>query len=213
VDRQFGRLTFGVAAVALIATTAAWLSGPHLEPWFASYFGSAPPALCVAALGVVALVIAPTLKQRGFWGAPRVQAVPVIVLLVLGFAALIVAVDRLAGLPADINAPLPWALLYYPAMGFAAQIALHVLPLAAMLRAIPDFAQRRPWAVMTISAAPESALQALGSEASAGAIVALHLLGFGVAEVYLLRRFGFISMYAFRIGYYLLWHIVWGGLR
>jgi len=211
--RRLGGLSSGVAAVAVFATSAAWLAGPHLPQWFARYFGSIPPALCIAALGVIALVMAPKLRRHGFWGAPRARAVPVAALLVVGFAAVIVALDRLAGLPSGINAPLPWALLYYPAMGFAAQIALHLLPLVVIVWAAPGYVQRRPRIVMAISAAPEATLQALSSEGAVASLIALHLLAFGVAEIYLLRRFGFVAMYAFRLGYYLVWHILWGAVR
>jgi hypothetical protein len=134
-------------------------------------------------------------------------------LLVLCFAAFIVAADLLLGFPSTINAPLPWALLYYPAMGFAAQVALHLLPLAAIVWTVPDFARRRPWTVMALSSAPEAVLQAASSDGALSGIVALHLMGFGIAEIYLLRRFGFVVMYTFRLGYYLLWHILWSWMR
>ncbi len=202
-----------LVTVAVFATFAAWLSAPQLQSWFARFFGALPAALCFAALGGIALPIAPQLKRAGFWGVPRTEAVVVVAMCVLGFGALIVAVDRLIGLPAGINAPLPWALLYYAAMGFAAQVALHLLPLAAILQTAPSLAQRRPWAVMAMSATPEAALQGLSVEGAMTGIIGLHLMGFGVAEIYLLRRFGFLAMYAFRMGYYLLWHVAWGAVR
>ncbi len=211
--RLLGGINLAVAAIAVFASCAAWLAGAHLQQWFARYFGSMPPAICVAALGVVAILVVPHLKRHGFWGAPRVDAVLVAPSLVVGFAAFIIAVDSLAGLSSDLNAPLPWALLYYPAMGFAAQVALHLAPLVAILWSAPAFSQRRPWAVMTIAAAPEAALQALNAEGATASLVALHVLAFGVVEIYLLRQFGFAVMYAFRLGYYLLWHILWAVVR
>lgn len=211
--RPAGRILSGVTAVTLIATAFAWIAGFHLQPWFARYFGLLPPALCVAVLGGIALLIAPMLRHYDFWGSPRAAAVRVVALFILGFAAVIFCADLLIGFPAGINAPLPWALLYYPAMGFAAQVALHLLPLAAILWMAPNFARRRPWMAAGISSFPEAILQATSSEGIASGFVALHLIGFGMAEIYLLRRYGFLVMYGFRLGYYLLWHIAWGTLR
>jgi len=202
-----------VATATLIAATAAWLAAPHLQPWFARYFGLIPPALAVVVLGSAALLLAPWLRQRGYWGTPHVASLAVAALLVLCFAAFIIVADRLIGFPSDINAPLPWSLLYYPAMGFAAQVALHLLPLAAIVWTLPDIAQKRPWTVMALSSCPEAAFQAASNHGAASGLVALQLVGFGIAEVYLLRRFGFGVMFAFRLGYYLVWHILWSQLR
>ncbi len=41
----------------------------------------------------------------------------------------------------------------------------------------------------------------------------LQLLAFGLVQLYVFRRFGFVSMYAFRLAYYSLWHIAWGAIR
>ncbi|MBY0564411.1 MAG: hypothetical protein K2P58_09505 [Hyphomonadaceae bacterium] len=202
-----------VAAVAIFAICAAWLAAPHLPQWFARFFGSAPPALCIAGLGVAALVLTPLLKRRGWWGAFRLEMLLVVPLLVAGFALAITVADRLAGFPPDLNAPLPWSLLYYPAMGFAAQVGLHLVPLAAIVLWAPRFAQARPWMTMAAASAPEAMLQVMSSESTVAAFVAAHLVLFGVTELLLLRRYGFIAMYAFRLGYYLYWHILWAAWR
>jgi len=207
------RFAVGVALVACVATAAASLAEPHLQGWFARYLGPVSAPLCVAALGVIAVLIAPSLRRRRFWGAPRLQALFATAAFISVFGGVIIAIDHLAVGPTGMNAPLPWALLYYPAMGFVAQIALHLVPLSAIVWAFPAFSRQRPWAVMALSALPEAILQGLSAEGGAAALVALQLIGFGVTEAYLLRRFGFITMYAFRLGYYLIWHIVWAAVR
>jgi hypothetical protein len=45
------------------------------------------------------------------------------------------------------------------------------------------------------------------------AFTAVHILLFGLAELYIFLRFDFISMYAFRIVYYAYWHVAWGHAR
>ncbi len=206
-------LDLGVAVAASFAIGATLLAEPHLREWFARYFGPIWPPLCIAGLGVIALFGAPLLKRHGWWGAPQFRAVLVGSLIVVGFVALITAMDLLFGFPPDLNAPLPWSLLYYPAMGFAAQVALHLAPLIAILWLAPGFARARPWTTMAAASAPEAALQVWGGDSAMAVLVAVHLLGFGIAELYLLRRFGFLAMYAFRLTYYLWWHILWAAWR
>jgi hypothetical protein len=47
----------------------------------------------------------------------------------------------------------------------------------------------------------------------ANAYVGIHLLAFNVVALEVFRRSGFVALYAFRVGYYLVWHIVWGYFR
>ena len=42
---------------------------------------------------------------------------------------------------------------------------------------------------------------------------AAHLMVFGVAQVWMFWRFGFVWMLGFRLAYYALWHLAWGALR
>ena len=48
---------------------------------------------------------------------------------------------------------------------------------------------------------------------SVDAYVGTHLLIFNLLQLYIFRRYDFVSMYAFRPTYYLYWHIIWGYLR
>ena len=45
------------------------------------------------------------------------------------------------------------------------------------------------------------------------AYVGLHVFVFNLAQLYVFRRYDFVSMFLCRIVYYLCWHIVWGYLR
>ena len=57
----------------------------------------------------------------------------------------------------------------------------------------------------------EAVVQA-GSATSIGTAVvsAVHLVVFGVAQVWVFWRFGFVWMLGFRLFYYALWHVAWG---
>jgi hypothetical protein len=45
------------------------------------------------------------------------------------------------------------------------------------------------------------------------AYVAAHVFLINFLQLSLFRRYDFLSMYGFRLVYYLLWHIVWGYVR
>ena len=47
----------------------------------------------------------------------------------------------------------------------------------------------------------------------AEAYVGLHVFAINVLQLYVFRRYDFISMYSLRLFYYLYWHIIWGYLR
>ena len=49
----------------------------------------------------------------------------------------------------------------------------------------------------------------MGSSAYVGVFVFV----FTVVELYVFRRYDFMSMYAFRLVFYMWWHITWGYLR
>ena len=52
---------------------------------------------------------------------------------------------------------------------------------------------------------------ALGS--ALPAFVVPHVFVFGLVQLVLLRRYGYVPMLWFRLVYYLLWHVLWGAAR
>ena len=45
------------------------------------------------------------------------------------------------------------------------------------------------------------------------AYVAAFVFVFTLVELYIYRRYDFVSMYSFRLAFYIWWHIIWGYLR
>lgn len=45
------------------------------------------------------------------------------------------------------------------------------------------------------------------------AIFWLNLFFFNVFQLLIFKRYDFISMYSFRLGYYIFWHFIWGYIR
>jgi hypothetical protein len=41
----------------------------------------------------------------------------------------------------------------------------------------------------------------------------LHVLAINICQLHLFKRYDFVSMFAFRLAYYAVWHVVWGHVR
>ena len=134
----------------------------------------------------------------------------------------ILVVDLNAPFPADINVFFPESLLFYPAIGFFVEILFHVLPLSILLIFLTSIFQNIShekiiWICIFIVSLLEPVYQTIPMFSSgplwAAVIVLLNLFLFNLSQLFIFKRYDFISMYSFRLAYYLIWHIVWGYLR
>ncbi len=199
-------------AIALAGVSVA-VCAPFLEhAAFGTYFGAIPPTLaviCVALCGTLALR---RLSHVTWAGPPESWAWTLRALAVgAGFALPMIAVDVTIGFPADINVPMPDALAFYLVMGFVAETVFHLVPLAVFtLSARIGFGM----AAMAVALVEPMFQIAFADQFGLREVfMSLVLIAFGYAQVMALRRGGFASAFAMRIGYYLVWHIVWGMAR
>lgn len=139
------------------------------------------------------------------------------------FGVFIIVADSLAPYPADTNAAWPNAWLFYPMIGFLAETIFHLAPLAILFSILTspivglDF-DRVVWIVLIVVALLEPAFQTIFGLSNSMPVwakiyMAFHILAINLTGLYLFRRFGFLPMYALRLFYYLIWHILWGYLR
>jgi len=140
------------------------------------------------------------------------------------FGVIIIPADLLIVFPPDINVPFPESLLFYPAIGFFAEILFHVLPLTLLL-VVLSFVFRAAnqnriiWFSVVAVALLEPVYQTLWMVALdrypvwAVAYDALHVFAINLLQLIIFRRYDFVSMAAIRLVYYLFWHIGWGHLR
>lgn len=216
-----------LAAISLLALAAAAV----LTYWSVSYFepfiGSAPPALLIAvaaALGIPTLVY----LQSRHWihiRSPRNATAGLIVSFLLAsiFGAAIVIVDLLVGVGPVWTVPPPQSVLFYPAVAYVVEIVFHVLPMGLLLLLFGGLAGKyRPGNAFGSIAIGVALIEPVfqlyfnlpGLMISfVDVIVGLHIYFINLAQLYIFRRFDFVSMLVFRLVYYLHWHIVWGFLR
>jgi hypothetical protein len=146
-------------------------------------------------------------------------------ILAVPFALItILVVDLNVPFPADLNVLFPESLLFYPAIGFFVEILFHVLPLSIFLLSLTSIFKNANhkniiWISIIIVSLLEPVFQTMPLFSSshyplwAATIVLLNLFLFNLSQLYIFKRYDFISMYSFRLVYYLIWHIVWGNIR
>ena len=116
---------------------------------------------------------------------------------------------------------MPQALLFYPSIGFVAEMAFHVLPLAIVLVAQSPLAlrvgeERLVWLGILVVAVLEPTFQVLlggGALTWSDAYTWIHIFAIAALQLYVFRRYDFASMFSFRMVYYAYWHILWGVIR
>jgi hypothetical protein len=111
---------------------------------------------------------------------------------------------------------MPDALRFYPAIAVFVEIALHVVPIAVLVAILgmPTDFDATFWRIAVPVALVEAVVQAVYATSIGTSLFnAVHLMVFGVIEVWIFWRFGFTRMLGFRLVYYLLWHVAWGVAR
>jgi hypothetical protein len=141
----------------------------------------------------------------------------------LVFGVVIILVDRQAVYPADVNVAWPNAWLYYPVMGFAAQVVFQLVPLAILLALLTSPVigmsfDRAILPTLLLVAVFEPIFQTLLGVSDtlpmwARAYVAVHIMLINLSQLLIFRKHGFIPAYVLRLVYYLIWHILWGYFR
>ncbi len=139
------------------------------------------------------------------------------------FGLIAILVDYLTVVfPADLNMLFPESLLFYPVMGFIVEILFHVLPITLILIILTLLSEKITnkiiWVIIFAVSLFEPIFQTiLGFSGQyplwTVAYVGLHVFLINLSQLIIFKRYDFISMYSFRLVYYILWHIVWGYLR
>ncbi len=216
-------VALAVASLAAVALTAL-LSRSHAT-LFEPFFGPVDPVVAVAVVGAAGALALIVLESRGWFAIVAtpfdVRGLAGATVLATLLAALAIIADFAIRFPVDTHVRPPEALTFYPVIGYVAELVFHVVPLTVLLVALSvlldEAAGGRPlWLVIVVVAVLEPIFQVSAMDRPlswAGVFVLLHLTALNVVQLALFRRYDFATMYAFRLVYYLWWHIVWGVVR
>ena len=134
----------------------------------------------------------------------------------------IIWVDSKGVFPKDLNMDFPYSLLFYPSIAYIVEIIFHVLPLAMCIFVITSVFKQLDQAKALFISIPLIALIEpifqiinFGRDYPVWAIVYIgaNILVINLSQLWLFAKYDFMSMYALRLVYYILWHIIWGEIR
>jgi hypothetical protein len=146
------------------------------------------------------------------------------------FGVLTIAVDRLTGQSqlfveqmglARFHMPLPASLVFYPGGAIIVEVAYRLLPVPLLLWLGSNVLLRRRgqqqtfWTLAVLTSAIEPGTQdlsALGSGLPLFAALFVPGFAFNLTQAVFFRRAGFLAALTVRLGDYLIWHVVYGGL-
>lgn len=191
-QKFLGRINPLVASLVIVLIGGVLLTFFLIRGWFTIYMPENPQR-CLWMSGVAALL-----------------------------AGIMVVVDLRIVFPEDLNVAFPNSVFYYPAVAYAAEILFHVVPLFILLFLVTSLFKGISyeaiiWPCIAVIALAEPVFQILPLTEKypvwAVVFVAFHLWVFNMIQLALFKRYDFVSMYSFRLVYYLIWHIVWGYAR
>lgn len=215
------------ALLSLFALASAGILHFSGSTAFQRFFGKINPLLAVFFVALAGVLAFSVLLRRGWfaiYNRDRLRrGLLTAAALATPLGVLIILVDLAGVFPADINVPFPDSLLFYPAIGFVVEIIFHVLPLTLLLLILTSLSRKLVfeeiiWPCMLLIAVAEPVFQAVLSASDhyplwADLYVGFHIFLINLIQLWLFKGYGFVSMYAFRLAYYLIWHIGWGWLR
>lgn len=120
----------------------------------------------------------------------------------------------------DINVLFPKSLLFYPAIGYVVEVVFHLIPITLFVFIFSRFktisTNKIVWISILVVAIIEPIFQIwfLGESSQATTIYTIiHVFTFSFVQLLVFKYYDFITMYYFRLVFYLFWHIIWGYLR
>jgi hypothetical protein len=211
-----------ISLIILLFTIALYLIG---TPRFEVFFGSINPVFMISLIIMLGLGLVSILLSQEWvdiYRREHLKGLFLISLLTVPFALGAILVDLVFPYPEDINVLLPQSLLFYPTMGFVVEILFHLLPLTLLLVLLTSVFKGRDFdriflVIIVIISLLEPLYQfdfsGTGHPIWISAIEGLRLFLFSYVQLSILKKYDFLSMYSFRIFYYIWWHLVWGTIR
>lgn len=210
-------------SLSLGVTVLTWLVSCTSS--FQRYFGKTNPLVVIiftSILGIIFLTLLLMKTQFIIYKKENVRGLFFSIGLAIPFAMAITLVDLKVVFPNDLNVLFPQSLLFYPVMGYIVEILFHLWPLSLLIFFLGTFFKRMRYkiiigiSILTV-ALLEPIYQILFYVGQyplwAVVYIGLHIFLFNLVQLLIFKRYDFISMYLFRLVYYLLWHILWGYMR
>ncbi|UCH24562.1 MAG: hypothetical protein JSV66_11455 [Trueperaceae bacterium] len=191
---------------------------------FRRFLGSLDPRLVVVAVLLVNAAALGYLLTTGAFSIYRrtgYRGWLLFAALAGGFGAVVIAADAIIIFPRETNVFFPQSLLFYPVMAMLVEAAWHGVPMSLLVLLLSRFRgvniRRSSWFLVPLVALTDPVFQVIDMVAvtpwGATLFVGVHVYLINLVEMILFRGHSFIAAFAFRLFYYLIWHVIWGYVR
>jgi hypothetical protein len=191
---------------------------------FHRFIGRITPLLAMLFIAILGFLLLSFLLSKGWFSIYKKKSLKGIFRfswLLVFFASIAILLDWKINFPKDINIPFPESLLFYPSIAFLVEIIFHILPLSVLLFFLTSIFKNIDynkiiWVSILVVAMLEPTYQIIFMDSFptwAMFIVWFNLFLFNVIQLFIFKKYDFISMFSFRILYYAIWHIIWGYFR
>ena len=190
------------------------------------FFAKLNPLAAITIVVVVGVLALTYLNSTGYFVIFRRERIKQLLLylpLTLVFVGGAIAVDAVFTFPEDINLLPPKSLLFYPMIGFVVEIVFHIVPLAILFALLTNIFKNvdkeKIILVCIILVAVIEPIYQFAFSSDSGfpmwvrIVDTIRLILFSIVQLYIFKNNDFLSMYSFRLVYYLFWHIIWGTIR
>lgn len=209
--------------VVMLCTVLARIQNRNI---FGPHLGSANPLVSIPIIAMIGFVCFSILiKQKWFpvFQTVNLKGYRLAAILSIVFCFEAIVLDLVFCFPKEMNILFPNSILYYPVVGFVVNTLFHVIIVTivmGLLRLIASHMtlEKTIWIAILLTALVEPVYQMIFGAKVNGwtwlvVLTGIHVMLINLAQLFLFRRYDFVTMYAMRLMFYLLWHIVWGMVR
>ena len=191
---------------------------------FQRFIGEINPIAAILLSGVIGIILLSYLMSKGWFSIYKKENFKRTLQyswLVAFFASVAIFIDWKIVYSKEINILFPESLLFYPAIGFFVEMLFHILPLTLLLFLLTSIFKKIEhekliWICIVMVSVLEPVYQVIFMDVYptwSKAAVGVYLFLFNLTQLFIFKKYDFISMYLFRLIFYTIWHIGWGYFR
>jgi hypothetical protein len=224
IQNKIQNITFALIFLTIMAvTTIVCLIKPFI---FQKFLGPINPILFIPLLAGIAIILLNILISHEWFNIINKGTLRglLIAFVCASFLVLdVIFIDVAFKYPQDINILLPYSILFYPAIAFVVELLFHIIPLSLLIILFTKIFKTKDsrkviFMSIFIVSILESVYQLLYGTPGyfpLWIVIAfgIHIFSLNFIQLTLFKKYNFFTMFAFRLIYYLFWHILWGSLR
>lgn len=182
--------------------------------------------ILVSVLGFAAIKLAARTGFPDIWDKEVFNKQRLLIPLLAGLGFGIINIIIAYALQLDVPmVKFPYSIPVYFSVGILMEILFHLIPIVILLWFVSDLMLKKIWQnevfwiLAIFLSLMEPVIQTIGmhqmgiiSNMLFTAILFIFIFAANLLPIYFFRMYGFLSAVVWRLSFYLMWHIIWGGI-